>query len=87
MAKEEVSIEEIDGEKVVVKRSGKKLEGLSAKCTHNNCTVAYNKKDKTLDCPCHGSRFDLAGKVKEGPADTPLPKVNLKEEDGTISIN
>jgi len=41
-------------------------------CTHQNCSVGYNKNQKRLDCPCHGSRFDLNGKVLRGPAGRPL---------------
>jgi Rieske Fe-S protein len=37
-------------------------------CTHQMCDVGYNAKAKSLDCPCHGSRFDLNGKVLNGPA-------------------
>ena len=41
-------------------------------CTHQGCSVGYNKNQKRLDCPCHGSRFDLNGKVLRGPAGRPL---------------
>ena len=41
-------------------------------CTHQQCDVAYNDRRESLDCPCHGSRFDLNGKVVQGPAGRPL---------------
>ena len=27
-----------------------------------------NSKEKSWDCPCHGSRFDIDGNVIEGPS-------------------
>ncbi len=38
-------------------------------CTHMGCTVALPAAPGgTLDCPCHGSRFQVGGKVVQGPA-------------------
>ena len=45
---------------------------LSARCTHMGCLVAFNPAERSWDCPCHGSRFDLSGAVIEGPATEPL---------------
>src|SRR5512143_1593141 len=35
---------------------------LSAVCSHLGCLVNYNKGKKEFQCPCHGGRYDLAGK-------------------------
>ena len=48
------------------------LHACSAVCTHLACDVAWNTAEQTWDCPCHGSRFSLEGKVINGPAVTDL---------------
>lgn len=38
------------------------------KCPHMKCNLIFNSVDKTWDCPCHGSRFDIDGNIIEGPS-------------------
>ncbi|MBQ8472231.1 MAG: FAD-dependent oxidoreductase [Bacilli bacterium] len=38
------------------------------KCPHLKCNLLFNEIEKTWDCPCHGSRFDLSGNVITGPS-------------------
>ena len=37
-------------------------------CPHMKCPLVFNQKEKTWDCPCHGSRFDLDGNIINVPA-------------------
>jgi glycine/D-amino acid oxidase-like deaminating enzyme/nitrite reductase/ring-hydroxylating ferredoxin subunit len=48
------------------------LHGVSLRCTHLGCLVRFNAAERSWDCPCHGSRFDVDGSVLEGPATRPL---------------
>jgi len=50
------------------------VRAVSATCTHLACRVAFNTAERTWDCPCHGSRFDIDGRVLEGPAVEDLPR-------------
>ncbi len=55
--------------KTAVYRDSKgNLTYLSAVCPHLGGIVTWNAREKTWDCPCHGSRFDAYGKVMNGPA-------------------
>ncbi len=48
------------------------LHAHDARCTHMRCIVQWNRLERTWDCPCHGSRYDIEGRVLEGPATTQL---------------
>jgi Rieske Fe-S protein len=50
------------------------LHAVSLRCTHLGCLLRFNAAERSWDCPCHGSRFDVDGSVLEGPAVDPLPQ-------------
>ena len=62
------------GKKGVYRDRTGKLHAVSLRCTHMGCLVRFNGAERSWDCPCHGSRFDVDGTVLEGPAVDPLPK-------------
>ena len=37
-------------------------------CPHMKCHLVFNKEEKTWDCPCHGSRFDIDGNIINTPS-------------------
>lgn len=63
----------LDGTEVVVARvSEERYVCLSRKCTHANCNVEYDHRNKRIACPCHKSTYGLDGKPTGGPARRPL---------------
>jgi Rieske Fe-S protein len=61
-----------------------KFVAYSAVCTHQGCSVVY--KHGELVCPCHGSVFDPSkgGRVLNGPAPSPLPRIPIKVQRGGV---
>ena len=66
---DDVKIEYINGKKcgVYVDNKGKK-HIVSNICPHMKCNLIFNYIDKTWDCPCHASRFDMDGNIIYGPS-------------------
>jgi glycine/D-amino acid oxidase-like deaminating enzyme/nitrite reductase/ring-hydroxylating ferredoxin subunit len=56
-----------------------KLHLSSATCTHMGCVVHWNSLEQCWDCPCHGSQFAPDGAPLNGPAVSPLAKVELQK--------
>ena len=75
----------IVGDVVVTQPSAGVFKGLSAKCTHKGCTVD-KVADGTIDCPCHGSKFNLDGTVANGPAQEPLAVENITVQGDSIML-
>lgn len=74
----EGAVVEVEGEKVAAYlHDDGTTYMLSARCQHMGCIVAWNSRALTWDCPCHGSRYDYAGAIINGPAAKPLPPVQV----------
>ena len=55
-----------------------RLHGVALTCSHMGCHVTWNPAERSWDCPCHGSRFDVDGEVLHGPAVHPLERRELE---------
>jgi cytochrome b6-f complex iron-sulfur subunit len=60
----------VPGQNLYVLHDAEGYAVIGAICTHLGCVVALTGNG--FDCPCHGSRFALDGKVVKGPAPSPL---------------
>lgn len=58
---------------------------INLSCTHLGCTVEEDGEGYL--CPCHGSRYNQAGLVLQGPAKQPLRPLRVeKMEDNTLRL-
>ena len=56
----------MDRPAALVRLADGSYESLSAKCTHLGCTVAFESTEDIFYCHCHGSEFNINGKVIGG---------------------
>lgn len=69
----------LDGRKIAAYRDANgEIHALSPVCTHAACIVNWNQEEKSWDCPCHGARYDIEGRVLTGPAERNLGKIALE---------
>lgn len=60
---------------------------VSGICTHQGCIVTdFDGTNNVFVCPCHGSRFDLAGNVVQGPAPSKLVQYSTRVENNSLII-
>jgi Rieske Fe-S protein len=84
---ETVAVFDGDVTLAVTRLSATSVVAVSRVCTHEGCTVLLPEPPaRTLDCPCHGSRFTTAGSVVNGPAARPLPSFPARIEGQEVVI-
>ncbi len=83
-----LSVEDLEREILVVHTGPGKYVAVDIKCTHRACDLNYEGKEKKFVCPCHGSEFDLTGRVMKGPAEAPINfyTAELKGEEVVVSV-
>jgi Rieske Fe-S protein len=64
----------LDGTPILVVRERPgHFHALSMQCTHEGCPVRPPEHG-IITCPCHGSQYDLEGRVRRGPAQLALAR-------------
>ena len=63
-----------------------KVTTFLAVCTHEGCPLGWNPQQHLIRCPCHGSAFDTAGNVVNGPAKAPLTQLRTIAERGDVLL-
>jgi Rieske Fe-S protein len=70
---------------VITQPTQGKFNAFSAICTHAGCTVA-EVVGTSINCPCHGSSFNLDGTVAKGPAGRPLDAQGIVVQGDSIAL-
>ena len=58
---------------VFVFHDGRGFQVMSAVCTHSEAVMYWNQPAEQVKCIHHGCIYDRQGRVRQGPAMTPLP--------------
>ena len=73
------------GDFLVAHTAQNSFVALSAICTHQTCIIT-GFGNQTYVCPCHGSTYDINGRVLDGPAPAPLAQYPTQFTNGVLSI-
>ena len=65
---DKISYQKQDGKEVAIYKDEQGEHKVYTKCPHMGCRLIFNEVEKTWDCPCHASRFDIDGKCLSGPS-------------------
>ena len=75
-----------DRQILLVRDSEETVRAFSPACTHRQVKLKYDHKNQRLNCPAHGSRFDLDGKVSRGPAKDALETYRAELSDDRVIL-
>jgi cytochrome b6-f complex iron-sulfur subunit len=73
------------GDFLVAHTAQNSFVALNAICTHQTCTIT-GFGNQNYVCPCHGSAFDVNGRVLGGPAPAPLHQYPTQFANGVLTI-
>ena len=71
----------LDGKNVAIYKDENNKEHIVLnRCLHMKCGLVFNEVEKTWDCLCHGSRYDIDGKCIEGPSNHDITFKDSEED-------
>jgi cytochrome b6-f complex iron-sulfur subunit len=60
---------------------------LYQRCVHLGCRVPFCNSSKWFECPCHGSKYNLAGEYRLGPAPRGLDRFQMTIEGDQVIVD
>jgi len=69
-----------------VKQGGGEVTVFSPMCPHLGCGYHWDGGEQKFKCPCHGSVYDVSGRVLAGPAPRPLDALPSKIDNGRLFV-
>jgi cytochrome b6-f complex iron-sulfur subunit len=78
--------DDLQREILVVHVTAGQFVGVDIKCTHRACDVSYQADGKKFYCPCHGSEYDLYGRVTKGPAQKSLNYYHAEQKGDEVMV-
>jgi cytochrome b6-f complex iron-sulfur subunit len=76
----------VETERVFVVRTSEGFIALLARCTHLGCTPRWLELERKFKCPCHGSGYTSEGVNFEGPAPSPLVRLEISLDDAGFIV-
>ncbi len=70
----------------IVKNSNENINAFSPICPHLGCSYNWNSSSDHFECPCHGSVFDIKGKLLSGPSPRNLDTLPIKIKDDVVFV-
>jgi 3-phenylpropionate/trans-cinnamate dioxygenase ferredoxin subunit len=79
---------QVGDQRIALFRVGEAVYGLGDRCSHAEASLAEGELfDLEVECPRHGSSFDLVtGEPKSLPATRPVSVYEVKVEDGDVLV-
>jgi cytochrome b6-f complex iron-sulfur subunit len=72
---------------IIIRYSATQFVALSASCTHEGCTVAYDNSQSKVLCHCHGGSFNATtGAVLGGPPPSALAKYTTSLSGNILTV-
>lgn len=80
---------EVNGKSITIANVGGEFYAFNDICTHAQCNLSDGGtlEGKIIECPCHGSKFDIkTGEAKALPATEPIKTYKVKVEGENILV-
>lgn len=60
---------------------------LYQRCVHLGCRVPFCNSSKWFECPCHGSKYNVAGEYQLGPAPRGMDRFKITIDNGNVMVD